>query len=52
MGRRTAQTQRKIRIPFGLKKKIKKTKADKVEKMSEIENDEVSCQITGCGCGN
>ena len=48
MNRRTARTQRKVRIPIGLKKKAKKKKPEKTIEA----NVEPSCEITGCGCGN
>ena len=48
MSRQTAKNQRKIRIPFGLKKK---PKVAKVEKVVE-ETIESSCEIPSCGCGN
>jgi hypothetical protein len=44
MNKRTAQNQRKVRIPVGLKKRPKK------EKVQEVV--EPACEITGCGCGN
>ena len=44
MNKRTAQNQRKVRIPSGLKKRPKKEKVEEVV--------ESACEITGCGCGN
>ena len=44
MNKRTAQNQRKVRIPAGLKKRPKKEKIEEVV--------EPACEITGCGCGN
>lgn len=48
MSRQTAQNQRKVRIPFGLKKRSKKAKVEKVVE----ETTEPSCEIPSCGCGN
>ena len=44
MNKRTAQNQRKVRIPSGIKKRPKKEKVEEVV--------ESACEITGCGCGN
>ena len=44
MNKRTTQSQRKVRIPSGLKKRPKKEKVEEVV--------EPACEITGCGCGN
>ena len=56
MSRRTVQTQRKIKIPSGLKKRLEKAKAEKaVEKVTvnpKTEEEDSSCcsQKTSC-CG-
>lgn len=48
MSRQTAKNQRKVRIPFGLKKRSKKAKVEKVVE----ETVDPSCEIPSCGCGN
>ena len=50
MGRRTAQNQRKVKIPAGLKKRLKKVKAEKAVEVPAIKNEETSCcsQATSC----
>tara|TARA_B100001564_G_scaffold162277_1_gene136433 strand:+ start:267 stop:437 length:171 start_codon:yes stop_codon:yes gene_type:complete len=56
MSRRTVQTQRKIKIPSGLKKRLEKAKAEKaIEKVvinPTVEEEDSSCcsQKTSC-CG-
>jgi len=52
MSRRTVQTQRKVKIPSGLKKRLKKPKVEKTVETPVIETVEPSCEISGCGCGN
>ena len=52
MGRSTAQTQRKVRIPAGLKKRLKKVKAEKVVENPVVEEPLPACEIPSCGCGN
>lgn len=49
MNPRTAQNQRRIRVPKNSKKRLKKQKVPKV--ITEVKEEE-SCQIQGCGCGN
>ena len=50
MGRSTAQNQRKVKIPAGLKKRLKKVKAEKAVEVPAIKNEETSCcsQATSC----
>ncbi len=51
MSRRTVQTQRKSRIPSGLKKRPKKEKVEQaVAKVEEVKVE--ACEIPSCGCGN
>ena len=52
MSRRTVQTQRKVRIPSGLKKRPKKAKIEKAALEPAAEVADESCQIPSCGCGN
>lgn len=52
MGRRTVQTQRKVKIPAGLKKRLKKAKAEKVVENPVVEEPLPACEIPSCGCGN
>ena len=57
MSRRTVQTQRKVKIPSGLKKRLEKAKLEKIVETPVIETPVIetvgpSCEITGCGCGN
>ena len=57
MSRRTVQTQRKVKIPSGLKKRLEKAKLEKTVKSPVIESPAIetagpSCEISGCGCGN
>ena len=49
MNPRTAQNQRRIRVPKKSKKRLEKQKVPKV--ITEVKEEE-SCQIQGCGCGN
>ena len=48
MGRRTNQTQRKVRMPRILKRRSKEPSVD----VKPESTDGATCQITGCGCGN
>lgn len=52
MGRSTAQTQRKVKIPAGLKKRLKKAKVEKVVESQVVEEPLPACEIPSCGCGN
>jgi len=48
MNRRTAQNQRKVRMPSIIRRRPKKVVPEK----AVVETSEASCQTTGCGCGN
>ena len=48
MNRRTAQNQRKVRMPSIIRRRPKK----EVTPKAVVETPEPSCQTTGCGCGN
>lgn len=52
MGRRTVQTQRKVKIPAGLKKRLKKAKVEKAVESPVVEEPLPACEIPSCGCGN
>ena len=52
MGRSTAQTQRKVKIPAGLKKRLKKAKVEKAVESPVVEEPLPACEIPSCGCGN
>ena len=48
MNRRTAQNQRKVRMPSIIRRRPKKETVEK----PVAETTDASCQTTGCGCGN
>lgn len=48
MNRRTAQNQRKVRMPSIIRRRPKKETVQK----PVAETADASCQTTGCGCGN